>query len=102
MKTLGKIIKGERGRRKLLLRHVGAALDVDQALISKFERGVRIPTKEQVNRLAKFYDLDKNELMTARLTDKILFEVENEKMALDAMLLATQKIKNSKRKKVRA
>lgn len=99
METLGNIIRAERGKRKLLLRHVGAALDVDQALISKFERGERIPTKEQVGRLAKYYELDKNELMTARLADKILFEVENEKMALSAMRIATRKIKSTKKSK---
>jgi transcriptional regulator with XRE-family HTH domain len=95
METLGEIIRIEREKRNLLLRHVGAAIDVDQALISKFERGERIPTKEQVERLAKFYDLNENDLITAWLSDKIIIELRNEKMALRAVELAKQKIKNT-------
>lgn len=96
METLGDIIRGEREKRGLLLRHVGAALDVDQALVSKYERGERIPTKEQVSRLAKFYKFDINDLMAAWLADKILVELQNEKMAIRAMELVTKKIKGIK------
>lgn len=95
METLGKIIRAERDKRNLLLRQVGAALDVDQALISKFERGERLPTKEQVKRLAKFYSLDKNDLIAARLADRILSELQNEKMAWRAMHLAQKQLKQS-------
>lgn len=97
--TLGEIIRVEREKRNLLLRHVGAALDVDQALISKFERGERLPTKNCVVRLAKFYGLEENDLMAAWLADKILVELKNEKMALRAVTLAQQKIKSSQQKK---
>jgi transcriptional regulator with XRE-family HTH domain len=96
METLGEIIRVEREKRGLLLRHVGAAIDVDQALISKFERGERLPTKEQVIRLAKLYDREENDLIAAWLADKILIEVRNEKMGLRAMKLAEEKIKSLK------
>lgn len=94
MHTLGEIIRVEREKRSLLLRHVGASVDVDQALISKFERGDRLPTKEQVIRLAKFYNLDENDLMAAWLADKIFLELRNEKMAWRAVQLVGKKIKN--------
>ena len=93
METLGDIIRVEREKRGLLLRQVGAALDVDQALISKYERGERIPTKEQVARLAKYYKFDLNDLMAAWLADKILNELQNEKMALRAVKLVEEKLK---------
>lgn len=96
METLGEIIRVEREKRGLLLRHVGAAIDVDQALISKFERGERLPTKEQVIRLASFYEREENDLVAAWLADKILIEVRNEKMGLRAMKLAEEKIKSLK------
>ncbi len=97
METLGEIIRIEREKRGLLLRHVGASVDVDQALVSKFERGERLPTKDQVKRFATLYQLDENELMAAWLADKILVEVRNEKMALRAVQLAEQKIKSPKK-----
>jgi HTH-type transcriptional regulator, competence development regulator len=94
MQSLGEIIRIEREKRNLLLRQVGASVDVDQALISKFERGDRLPTKEQVIRLAKFYKLDENDLMAAWLADRIFLEVRNEKMALRAVQLVGEKIKS--------
>ena len=93
METLGEIIRVEREKRGLLLRHVGAAIDVDQALISKFERGERLPSKDQVIRLANFYERDENDFVAAWLADKIIMEVRNEKMAVRAMKLAQEKIK---------
>lgn len=99
MKSLGDILRVEREKRGLLLRHVGAELDVDQALISKYERGERIPTKDQVIRLAKFYKLEENDLTAAWLADKILVEIRNEKMGLRAMKLAEEKIKEVKKVK---
>lgn len=97
METLGEIIRTEREKRGLLLRHVGASLDVDQALVSKFERGERLPTKEQVVRLAKYYSINENDLMAAWLADKILIELRDEKMALRAMKLVEEKIKSFKK-----
>jgi transcriptional regulator with XRE-family HTH domain len=71
METFGDIIKTERESKNLLLRQVASALDIDQAIISKFERGERRPTKEQVEKFAQFYDLDKNKLITSWLSDQI-------------------------------
>lgn len=93
MNNLGEIIRSEREKKGWLLRHVGSELDVDQALISKFERGERCPTKEQVVKLAKLYRINENDLMTAWLADKISLEVQNEKMALRAVKLFEEKLK---------
>ena len=71
METFGDIIKIERENRGLLLRQVASALDIDQAIVSKFERGERKPSKEQVEKFAEFYDLDKNKLITSWLSDHI-------------------------------
>lgn len=92
METLGDILRVEREKRGLLLRHVGAELDVDQALISKYERGERTPSKEQVIRLAKFYKVDVNDLMAAWLADKVLIELQDEKMAMRAMKLVESRL----------
>ena len=45
MKSFGEIIREAREKKNYILRHVGAELDIDQAIISKFERGERKPTK---------------------------------------------------------
>ena len=57
MKTLGDTLKCAREEKELILRKVAAEVDIDQSLISKFEKNERKPTKEQIIRLAKFYEL---------------------------------------------
>jgi transcriptional regulator with XRE-family HTH domain len=71
METFGDIIKNKRESKGLILRKVASALDIDQAIVSKFERGERKPSKEQVEKFAEFYDLDKNKLITSWLSDQI-------------------------------
>jgi transcriptional regulator with XRE-family HTH domain len=91
MKTFGDIIKTERESKSLLLRQVASALEIDQAIISKFERGERKPTKEQVEKFAKFYDLDKNNLITSWLSDKIANEILYENNIAEVLKVAEEK-----------
>ncbi|NOX48718.1 MAG: helix-turn-helix transcriptional regulator [Chlorobi bacterium] len=93
MQTFGKTIKTEREKKGLFLRQVASALDVDQALISKFEKGDRKPSKEQVIKFANFFKLDKDKLITAWLSDKIIYTLQGEKNAENALKVAEQRIK---------
>ncbi len=61
MSKLSEILKSAREEKKLILRKVASELDIDQSLISKFEKGERKPTKEQLIKLADFYDLPKQD-----------------------------------------
>ena len=51
METFGDIIKTERESKSLLLRQVASALEIDQAIISKFERGERNQQKNKLKNL---------------------------------------------------
>lgn len=92
-KSFGDIIRTEREKKRLFLRQVAAAMEIDQALISKFEKGYRKPSKEQVLRFADFFGLDKDELIIVWLSDKIVYAIEGEKNAEKALKVAEQKIK---------
>ena len=91
METFGDIIKTERESKSLLLRQVASALEIDQAIISKFERGERKPTKEQVEKFAEFYDLDKNKLITSWLSDQIANTVLYEENISEVLKVAEEK-----------
>tara|TARA_B100000780_G_C20666778_1_gene265407 strand:- start:186 stop:485 length:300 start_codon:yes stop_codon:yes gene_type:complete len=93
MKSFGEIIKKSREENNYILRHVGAELDMDQAIISKLERGERKPTKEQVIKFADFFKLNKNDLIIAWLSDKVVYDLENEDLAEQALKVAEEKIK---------
>ena len=54
MNTFADLIRIAREEKGLFLRQVAASMDIDQAIISKFERGERKPTKEQLRDLLSF------------------------------------------------
>ncbi|ELY2011308.1 helix-turn-helix transcriptional regulator [Flavobacterium psychrophilum] len=91
METFGDIIKNERESKGLLLRQVASALEIDQAIVSKFERGERKPTKEQVEKFAEYYDLDKNNLVTSWLSDKIANTIFYEENIGEVLKVAEEK-----------
>lgn len=86
-------IKAAREKKGLMLREVAQSLGVDQALVSKFESGNRKPTREQVPKLAEILDIDANELMILWLKEKILYEIGDDELALQAMMVAEAEIK---------
>lgn len=92
MKKISQIIREHREKKELLLRQVAAEIEIDQALLSKIERGERMPTKEQVVRLAKFYKVDENDFLIAFLSDKLVYDLQDEELAIKAMHVAEKKI----------
>jgi transcriptional regulator with XRE-family HTH domain len=93
MHGLGETIRNLREKRELPLRTVAAYLDIDQAILSKIERGQRYASREQVIKLAKYFATNEDDLLIAWLSDKLLNEVVDEKLALKAMQVAESKIK---------
>jgi len=56
MDSLGDIIRKLREDKELPLRTVAAYLDLDQAILSRIERGQRIATRNQVIKLAEYFN----------------------------------------------
>jgi len=100
MKNIGDTLRALRESKGLLLREVGAELSLDLTLLSKIERNDRMPTKEQVKALSKFYEDKKNEVVIAWLSDKLVYEIQNEDLGLEAMKVAEQKIEYLKTQKI--
>lgn len=98
MESFGDIIKQKRKNKRLLLREAAALLEIDQAIISKFERGERKPSREQVLKFAKIYKLEADKLIISWLSDKVAYEIKGEKNAQEILKLAETKIKYLKSK----
>lgn len=92
MDSLGDNIRNLREEKELPLRTVAAYLDIDQAILSKIERGQRKASREQVVKLAKYFKVKENDLLVAWLSDKLAFEVEDEEVALKALRVAEEKV----------
>lgn len=99
MKKLSEILKELRENKGLLLRQVAAAIHVDTAMISKFEKGERKPTREQINGLAKVLEIDRNELLVIYLSDKVAYDLKDEDMAREALKIAERKIAHHQKNK---
>ncbi|WP_336071074.1 helix-turn-helix transcriptional regulator [Mesoflavibacter sp. CH_XMU1404-2] len=93
MKTLGETLKSAREEKEMILRKVAAEVDIDQSLISKFEKNERKPTKEQIIRLANFYGLSENDLIINWYSEKIAEELKYTESTSEILKVAEEKIK---------
>jgi transcriptional regulator with XRE-family HTH domain len=91
--SVGEILREYREEKGLLLRQVAALLDIDTAILSKIERGERNAKKEQIIQLAEILDLNQEDLYVQYLSEKILYEIQDEELAEKALKVAEQKIK---------
>ena len=96
MDGLGATIRKLREEKGVPLRIVSAYLDIDQAILSKIERGQRNASREQVIKLADFFKVKKDDLLVFWLSDKLVYEVADEEIALKALKVAGEKIKYNK------
>lgn len=96
-KPIGQIIRELREEKELLVRQVAALLEVDPSLLSKIERGDKRPTREQIKLLANILKADESELMVAYLSDRLVYEVRDEDLAMEAIKVAEQKIEYLKK-----
>jgi len=98
---IGEKLRHIREEKELPLRKVAALLDIDVAILSKMERGERKITKEVVLKLADIYDYNPDELLVSFLSDKILYEIQDEDLGIEALKVAEERakyIKANKRK----
>lgn len=93
MQTIGSTFKEIREKRKLLLGNVTQKTGISNTVLSRIENGRRLPTREQVILLCKYYKAQKNEIIVQWLSDKIVYEIQDEDFALQAMRVAEEKIK---------
>ena len=92
MKALGQLLKEARENKGLLLREVAAAISADTAMISKFEKGERKPTRDQISSLAQALDIDEKEILVTYLSDKVASDLAYEDVAKEALRIAEKKI----------
>jgi predicted nucleotidyltransferase/plasmid maintenance system antidote protein VapI len=92
MLSFGETIRKLRQEKKLPLRTVAAALEIDQAILSKLERGLRKSNRDFVLKLAAYFQVPKEDLLLVWLSDKVIYELENEEMALDVLQAAEDRV----------
>ena len=91
--SLGTIIHTLRKKRGDPLRVVAAAIEVDSSLMSKIEHGERLPTEQQLEKLAKYFDIPLNELTAQLIAEKIVSSYTPDAITLEALKIAEERIK---------
>ncbi len=96
MEKFGELIRSLREKEGYPLRKVAAFLDIDQAILSKIERGQRKPNRKQVLKLAEFFNYDKKELLVSYLSDRVIYEIGDDEYAKEVLKVAEQKLEYRK------
>ena len=100
MDSLGNTIRKFRENKNLPLRTVAAFLDIDQAILSKIERGQRNASRTLVLKLAEFFEISENDLLICWLSDKLVLEIADEDIALKALQVAEEKMQYKAQPKI--
>lgn len=98
MSTLGLKLRELREQAGLSLRKAAMQVDIDVAILSKMERGERKFSKELVLKLAELYKVDSDKLIIDFLSEKVLYELEDEDFGLEALKVAEDVLKYKKTK----
>lgn len=92
MTSLGERLRQLREESGLPLRKVAAYLDIDQAILSKVERNLRRPTRQQVLSLCEYFKVRPDELMVLWLAEKLIRDLSGEEQAIQALKIAQDKL----------
>ena len=97
MSTVGLQLRELREKARFSLRKAAVAIDIDVAILSKMERGERKLSKELVLKLAELYKINPDKLVIDYLSEKVLYELEEEEFGLEALKVAEQQLKYKKK-----
>jgi len=92
MYTIGFILKEIREETGFPLQEVQQNVGIDSTQLSRIENGKRLPTIEQIQRLAKLYNYDDTKLLIQRESDKIINTLEYPEIAIESLKVAEDKL----------
>ncbi|MBW6534293.1 MAG: helix-turn-helix domain-containing protein [Mariniphaga sp.] len=98
MSTVGLQLRELREKAGFSLRKAAVAIDMDVAILSKMERGERKFSKETILKLADLYKANSDKLVIDFLSEKVLYELEDEEFGLEALKVAEKELKYKKHK----
>jgi HTH-type transcriptional regulator, competence development regulator len=102
MKPFGEFIRDQRVSKGLLLREVAAELEIDPSMLSRIERGDKRPTRKLVVALASVLKENQNAFLVHYLSERVVYELKDEKLASRAIQAAEKKIAYLRKKQGKA
>ncbi len=90
--NLGKMLRALREQQREPLRIVASALGIDPTLVSKFERGERIPSEEYIAKFACYYGVSFEILAAQAIADRIIMDYGNRDITLKAVNIVREQV----------
>ncbi|MCB0514785.1 MAG: helix-turn-helix transcriptional regulator [Chitinophagales bacterium] len=89
---LGQYLRELRKNKGQTLHQVSVGTDIDSPLLSKLERGERLPTDEQIKKLAKYYKVAEADLKVKATAERIIKEYGVNDTTYEAVNLVMEQI----------
>lgn len=89
---LGQYLRELRKGKDKTLHKVSVGTDIDSPLLSKLERGERLPTDEQIKKLAKYYKIGEADLKVKATAERIIKEYGVNNTTYEAVNLVIEQI----------
>lgn len=89
---LGSDLQNARKNEGLKLRELGALVNIDQTLVSRFERGERLPTANQLEQIADQLHLNFDDLMVTWMAEKVMNIIEFAPRASEVLMVAESRV----------
>ena len=92
-KSFGETIKSLREAKRLPLREVANALEIDISMIGKIEKNNRRPTNKLIEKFASYFNVSNKDLTITYLSDAVVYQVlEESECAIEVLMVAKKKI----------
>ena len=91
---LGKYLRELRNLKGETLHQVSKGTDIDSPLLSKIERSERLPTSDQIKRLAAYYKISEEKLKIQHVAEKILKDYGVNDITFNAVKLVNEQLTN--------
>jgi transcriptional regulator with XRE-family HTH domain len=92
LSKLGTYLRELRTQKEQTLHEVSKEADIDSPMLSKIERGDRLPTLDQLRRLSKYYKVSEPSLKTMLTAEKIIREFGANNVTYNALEIVKQRI----------
>lgn len=97
---VGELIRNLRNEKNLLLRELASAISIDSAILSKIERGERKATKEQIEQISSYFNIENDLLKILWLSDKVIYDLKDEEpLAHQVLKVSEERINYSPKEK---
>ncbi len=90
--TFGEHLRMLREKSGFTLKQVASSVSTDVSLLAKIERNERQPTKQLINSIAEFFNIEKEILFEEFLSDQIAYKILNENANLKILKVAEKKV----------